>query len=233
MLTRLLDMSTNLPVSNDALYSSFFHSSLSFSSSFLGVPHIWKTPSLTRPDRKPHACSLPSVSNKQLNSLLSKGLPKTAVDRPINVEGCSAATNLRAQRGSTFASGGAGTRTKPPPAAATKDNREGEASCRRKPRCRRQKPPGGVSVENIVIDREGVGVTGLSLAELSPPFFGKPVTTKGGGDACSAFYSRDHDERWKENVAERPGSRGGVPQGKRNASLPTVRLWFHGCPFSY
>ncbi|CAM9950179.1 unnamed protein product [Scytosiphon promiscuus] len=158
---------------------------------------------------------------KQLNTLLSKGLPKTAVDRPVNVEGCSAATNLQAHRGATFP-GGAGARAKTPPAASTKGVFSRELPCRRIPRRRRKRSPTSIAAEEIVLDREGVGVTGLSLAELSPPFFGKRGTASNGGDPRTAYTPRNDACHWKENAAVRP-ERQGMSQGKKNAYLPTLR----------
>lgn len=171
----------------------------------------------------------------QLSALLSKGLSKTVVDRPINVEGCSAASNLRraqytnkspsqaalisAQHPNAFRVTRARGGTKTPPHATT-SSRSLQRSRRRKPgRGRRsiaeeESPPGGV--------------TALSLAELSPPFFGRRTSADGadfsGAAALSPIATGDVVGFPKENVeVVRPENQGPTSPNKRKITyIPTV-----------
>ena len=108
----------------------------------------------------------------QLNSLLSKGLSKTAVDRPINVDGCYAASNPAARGGGEAFPGGAG-RRETLPRAGENDHPPNPwrhprpSKKRRKAADTRQ----GNGHGNGHGDGCG-GATALSLEELSPPFFG-------------------------------------------------------------
>eukprot|EP00752_Nemacystus_decipiens_P013794 g12246.t1 len=139
----------------------------------------------SKPPKRQRGWVLPQ---KQLNSLLSKSLSKTAVDRPVNVEGCSAESNLRPPPPSP-----------PPPCTHPETSPDGSNILRR----RRQNAPPAVLTDyrgeklklsrrrcphphpgrskrrnetrperDVGEDEERGGVTALSLEELSPPFFG-------------------------------------------------------------
>ncbi|CBJ33282.1 C2H2 zinc finger protein [Ectocarpus siliculosus] len=167
------------------------------------------------------------VPQKQLSALLSKGLSKTVVDRPINVEGCSAASNLRraqytnnspsqaalisAQRPNGFRVTGARGGTKTPPHATT--------SSRARRRWRRQKPGRGSRSITEEASQPG-GITALSLAELSPPFFGRRTSADGadgsGAAALSPTATGDVAGFPKENLdMVRPANQGATSPNKR------------------
>ncbi|CAM9499132.1 unnamed protein product, partial [Ectocarpus sp. 12 AP-2014] len=176
------------------------------------------------------------VPQKQLSALLSKGLSKTVVDRPINVEGCSAASNLRraqytnnspsqaalisAQGPNAFRVTGArgGTETRP---HATTSSRSLRRSRRRKPGRGRRSIAGEPSQLG--------GVTALSLAELSPPFFGRRTSADGadlsGAVALSPTATGDVVGFPKENVeVVRPENQGATSPNKRKITyIPTFQ----------
>ncbi|CAB1100557.1 unnamed protein product [Ectocarpus sp. CCAP 1310/34] len=175
------------------------------------------------------------VPQKQLSALLSKGLSKTVVDRPINVEGCSAAFNLRraqytntspsqatlisAQGPNAFRVTGVRGGTKMPPHATT--------SSRSLRRSRRHKPCRGQRSIVQEASQPG-GVTALSLAELSPPFFGRRTSADGadvsGAVARSPTATGGIVGFPKENVeVVRPENQGASSPNKRRITyIPTV-----------
>ncbi|CAM9504447.1 unnamed protein product, partial [Ectocarpus fasciculatus] len=166
------------------------------------------------------------VPQKQLSALLSKGLSKTVVDRPINVEGCSAASNLpRRQYANTSPSqpvltmgARGGTKTFP---AATTTNRSRRRSGRRT-RGRGRRTMGEEA-------SQPGGVTALSLTELSPPFFGRRTPADApdvpGVTALSPTATGDAVGHPKEVVeVVRPGSQGATSPNKRKISyMPTFQ----------
>lgn len=207
------------------------------------VPHLTAQRPTYLPSYTPSAPHV-DTSYVQLNSLLSKGLSKTAVDRPINVEGCSAASisTLRAPHGDTFP-GGAGRREKTPPVVAT--TRFQKPSRGPHPGRRGNAPVDEARPEQDAGMGEGGedgGVTALSLAEFSPspPFFGDHGAAASSPPSCSRqngmgphldqtenanantntmVKARRSPESLSQGNINRPTSQ------KRNASLPTVSLF--------
>lgn len=206
--------------------------------------HVRPTHPLLLPSHHVLYCFFLPFTYKQLDSLLSKGLSKTTVDRPIGVEGCSAESTLQAPHNDT-PHGGLGRREKTPPVVAA--NRSQKPS-------RLQQHPGRKRKAAIGEIRPGMkhdwgeecgGVTTRSLAELSPPFFGDRGAAESSPPSCSGQNARGFRLDRKENANANANanadtnamaiSRRKCPEAlprcntptspqRRNAYLPTVSL---------
>lgn len=168
----------------------------------------------------------------QLDSLLSKGLSKTAVDRPVNVEGCSAACNLRppSPSPSPHADGFHAARrrkTPPPPAVATDHLQKPSQRPRENKRRRANRPKQG---EGCGEDEEHGGVTALSLEELSPPFFGDRPAAASSPPSPSDYRHDDlglqvlPNESVNANANAMVTARRG-PEGFWNGNKPGATSW--------
>lgn len=176
-------------------------------------------------------CWRPGIS--QLNSLFSKGLPKAAVDRPQNVEGCSAssaaAAAVRRHRHADALTGVERQQSKSSPVAATGRCPKPSLWLRKDDRRRNKMAAPGQEVH----PERGLGVggvTALSLAELCPPFFGDReraiASTPSPPRSRQRVVGNDDHRRNENTMPPRPCPESGdgspVSPYKRNAALPTV-----------
>lgn len=156
--------------------------------------------------------------------MFSKGLPKAAVDRPQNVEGCSASFAAVRRHHADPLNGLGRQQAKSSPVART--GRCQTPSSRRNNDRRNKLAAAG---QEIHPERGRREVTAVSLAELSPPFFGDRARTT--ATTPSPPRSRQNvggnDHRKNENVMppwRESGDGSPAPPYKRNAALPTVRV---------
>eukprot|EP00903_Cladosiphon_okamuranus_P016056 g14823.t1 len=182
------------------------------------------------------------LPQKQLNSLFSKGISKSTVDRPLNVEGCSAASNLRAGNRDTRPGGVRRSESTPRAVTNNRAQKPGKMGKDRRPKQHGGKGEGGDGDYGDGDYGDGKALP-LSNRELSPTFLGD------SGRGTAAFSpppgSRQDDMgihlNLKENnnagvhaVVIAPRFPEGVRQGSGNGpssppkritgtSLPTMR----------